>query len=60
MLRSFDLHQDYGPMVGSSRLERWLRAERFGNAPPAGVRTLLEKLDDDHPAQQCIWDKYPL
>ena len=59
-LRSFDLHQEYGPMLGTTRLQRWRRAHKFGLDPPGAVLSVLEKLDDDHPAHECIFNKYPL
>ncbi len=42
VLRQFDLNPRYGPFVGTDRMERWERAERFGLDPPPAVRKLLQ------------------
>lgn len=41
ILRLFDLNPHYGPFLGTDRLERWHRAERFGLEPPAKVHQIL-------------------
>ena len=60
MLRDFDLKEKFGPCVGPTRLQRWQRAERWGLEPPPEVRTLLETLDDEHPAHKSMLAKYNL
>uniref|UniRef100_A0A0G4GU30 DNA polymerase delta subunit 4 n=1 Tax=Chromera velia CCMP2878 TaxID=1169474 RepID=A0A0G4GU30_9ALVE len=44
LLRAFDLESKWGPGVGISREERWIRAEKLGLSPPADVWDLLQKV----------------
>ena len=55
-LRRFDLTAKFGPCVGISRLERWLRATAQSLKPPEEVLDILECLDDDDPGHQAIFD----
>ncbi|CDS11169.1 hypothetical protein LRAMOSA03432 [Lichtheimia ramosa] len=43
ILRKFDLDYKYGPCVGLTRMERWLRAEKLGLDPPKEVKEFLER-----------------
>ncbi|KAJ8659342.1 hypothetical protein O0I10_005057 [Lichtheimia ornata] len=43
LLRKFDLDYKYGPCVGLTRMERWLRAEKLGLNPPKEVKEQLER-----------------
>ena len=56
-LRDFDLAMRFGPSVGPTRLQRWRRAEHWALGPPAQVLAILERLEADHPAHQCIFAK---
>lgn len=40
-LIQFDLNWEYGPCSGITRLERWERAESFGQKPPQDIRDLI-------------------
>lgn len=55
LLRAFDLNSKFGPCVGMTRLERWERAEKFGLAPPADVKALLEAAGAGGAANNGIW-----
>eukprot|EP00043_Microstomoeca_roanoka_P015808 m.158627 g.158627 ORF g.158627 m.158627 type:complete len:173 (+) comp16335_c8_seq3:169-687(+) len=55
VLRSFDLDPDFGPCIGISRMERWVRAQAFGLDPPENVRRILEEHPNDNEYQQSIW-----
>uniref|UniRef100_A0A3B3T190 DNA polymerase delta 4, accessory subunit n=2 Tax=Paramormyrops kingsleyae TaxID=1676925 RepID=A0A3B3T190_9TELE len=59
-LRKFDLDWRYGPCTGISRIQRWERAQLHGLTPPADVRELLLKGDDDPDYSHCLWRDYPL
>ncbi|KAI7884802.1 hypothetical protein K492DRAFT_234551 [Lichtheimia hyalospora FSU 10163] len=43
LLRKFDLDYKYGPCVGLTRMERWLRAEKLGLNPPKEVKEQLDR-----------------
>ncbi|KAK3387802.1 DNA polymerase delta, subunit 4-domain-containing protein [Podospora didyma] len=43
VLRYFDVSSQYGPCVGTPRLQRWQRAERLGLNPPIEVLAALLK-----------------
>ncbi|KAL3858332.1 hypothetical protein ACJMK2_012926 [Sinanodonta woodiana] len=47
VLKQFDLTLDFGPCIGVTRLERWIRAEKHGLNPPKDVKELLEQHTDD-------------
>jgi len=47
MLIAFDMDSAFGPCVGLTRKERWIRAEGFGLAPPSEVMALLSLVRDD-------------
>ena len=61
-LREFDLDVRYGPCIGISRLERWIRANELGLDPP---EELLDWLTDEQMRQRtgarlldrCFWSK---
>lgn len=59
-LKLFDLDTKYGPCIGLSRKQRWNRANRYGLAPPAKVRELLELLDANDERQHALWHNNPL
>ena len=40
-LRGFDLDFAFGPLIGTSRLDRWERAQKLGLEPPADVKKLI-------------------
>ncbi|KAF8301071.1 hypothetical protein DL93DRAFT_2160926 [Clavulina sp. PMI_390] len=42
ILRIFDLSYEYGPCVGVSRMDRWMRAQKLGLNPPLQVKEILE------------------
>ena len=50
-LRAFDLNLRFGPCVGPSRMQRWLRAERLGLEPPPCVAELLK----GRLSEPCNW-----
>lgn len=50
-LRKFDLSLRFGPCIGPSRMQRWLRAERLGLEPPPWVAELLH----DRLSEPCNW-----
>ncbi|CAK7562398.1 MAG: hypothetical protein SEPTF4163_000241 [Sporothrix epigloea] len=41
VLRHFDVSSQYGPCVGITRKSRWMRAQRFGLAPPIEVLAVM-------------------
>ncbi|XP_048381261.1 rho-related GTP-binding protein RhoA-C-like isoform X2 [Stegostoma tigrinum] len=41
MLKAFDLHWEYGPCCGITRMERWERANRMGLRPPQYIKEIL-------------------
>ncbi|CAK7264755.1 hypothetical protein SEPCBS119000_001157 [Sporothrix epigloea] len=43
VLRHFDVSSQYGPCVGITRKSRWMRAQRFGLAPPIEVLAVMLK-----------------
>ncbi|CDJ30340.1 DNA polymerase delta subunit 4, putative [Eimeria mitis] len=43
LLRRFDMEAMYGPSVGVSREERWIRAAEMGLNPPAAVMEALQR-----------------
>jgi len=49
LLIKFDQNATYGPCIGLSRKDRWLRAEGFGLEPPTEVMALLSHVLDDSP-----------
>lgn len=55
LLFDFDVCVKYGPCTGMSRGQRWERAERFGLEPPADVKAILERMQDDSSVQDCVW-----
>ena len=59
-LKRFDLEAKYGPCIGLSRKQRWNRANRYGLAPPAKVRELLELLDANDERQHALWHNNPV
>lgn len=42
ILRTFDLSYQYGPCIGMTRLERWMRAKEMGLKPPMEIKEILE------------------
>jgi len=54
-LREFDLNSKYGPCSGLTRMERWLRAEKFNFNPPNYIRDIIEKHSNDERYTQNIW-----
>ena len=54
-LREFDLNARFGPMLGISRMNRWIRALRFSLNPPPMVLDILETLDDTDPEHESIF-----
>ncbi|XP_074852143.1 DNA polymerase delta subunit 4 [Carettochelys insculpta] len=60
MLRQFDLHWEYGPCTGITRLQRWERAESLGLNPPVVVRETLLEHEGDPSFMYCLWHAYPL
>ncbi|KAI5806736.1 DNA polymerase delta, subunit 4-domain-containing protein [Peziza echinospora] len=46
ILRHFDMTSAYGPCVGISRINRWLRAWRLGLKPPVEVLKVLVGVDE--------------
>ena len=51
-LRIFDLDMQYGPCLGQTRLQRWIRADRLGKQPPILVKHILETLDME---DRCVF-----
>lgn len=52
ILRKFDLDLAYGPCMGISRKDRWLRAQRNGANPPQRVWDILVKAEEATAAEQ--------
>jgi len=59
-LRAFDLEMRFGPSVGPSRRDRWLRAQKFGLNPPPRVMEILEARRDDLEEQMSIFARNPV
>jgi len=57
ILRVFDLSYEYGPCIGSTRLERWKRAEALGLKPPAEVKEILLTKEgrEDPRFSECVF-----
>lgn len=56
----FDLTLKYGPCVGLSRAERWMRAQEFGLEPPPRVLELLDRVPADGKSAQSLLSGYSL
>lgn len=54
-LKSFDLNYKYGPCLGISRLERWMRAEKLGKKPSREIFDILMKFQGVKEIEQNIW-----
>ena len=52
-LCAFDMNLTFGPCLGLTRSERWLRAQQLGLAPPLDVKSLLEA--GDPTLQESMW-----
>jgi hypothetical protein len=59
-LCKFDLTFKYGPCVGLSRAERWMRAQELGLEPPAHVFELLDRVAVDSKMAQSMLSGYSL
>ncbi|XP_078681193.1 DNA polymerase delta subunit 4-like [Branchiostoma floridae x Branchiostoma belcheri] len=57
-LKQFDLNPDFGPCIGITRLERWERAEKFGQTPPVDIRDLIVQHTGDEEYTHCLWNDY--
>ncbi|XP_072420683.1 DNA polymerase delta subunit 4 [Chiloscyllium punctatum] len=60
ILKAFDLHWEYGPCCGITRIERWERANRMGLRPPQNIRELLHHHKTDVKYQESLWREYKL
>ncbi|KAI8491798.1 DNA polymerase delta subunit 4 [Branchiostoma belcheri] len=58
LLKQFDLNPDFGPCIGITRLERWERAEKFGQTPPVDIRDLIVQHTGDEEYTHCLWNDY--
>ena len=56
-LEAFDLNDRYGPMIGLTRKDRWLRATALSLKPPSSVLDTLETLDDGDAEHESIWTR---
>jgi DNA polymerase delta subunit 4 len=56
----FDLTFKYGPCVGLSRAERWVRAQALGLEPPPRVYELLDRVPADSKSAQSLLSAYAL
>ncbi|KAJ7228227.1 DNA polymerase delta, subunit 4-domain-containing protein [Mycena pura] len=54
ILRVFDLSYEFGPCVGVTRLERWMRAQALGLSPPNEVRDMLDSRQGAEAYSQCV------
>jgi len=57
ILRTFDLSYQYGPCIGMTRLERWLRAEEMGLNPPEEIKEILETKQgvEEEGYRECVF-----
>ncbi|XP_042325658.1 DNA polymerase delta subunit 4 isoform X2 [Sceloporus undulatus] len=60
LLKQFDLSWQYGPCTGITRLQRWERAELLGLSPPATVKELLLKHNQDPLVIYSLWYGYSM
>ncbi|RKO90007.1 hypothetical protein BDK51DRAFT_29741 [Blyttiomyces helicus] len=60
ILREFDQNMNFGPGIGLTRLERWVRARDFGREPAEDVRRILESHVVDGKWQQPATDTPPI
>ena len=56
LLRKFDLDPAFGPCIGLSRKQRWLRARKLGLEPPQYVWLLLND-GKEQAEQHALWDQ---
>ena len=56
VLKSFDLNLKFGPCLGITRYERWLRASDLGLDPPRLVIELLSRAPNPSVLERCLWD----
>ena len=55
VLRRFDLASKYGPCVGITRMERWIRARDLGLDPPASVCDILARSGNRDVTDRALW-----
>ena len=55
LLKAFDTNSTFGPIIGLSRLDRWMRAQKFGLSPPPDILLIINKHPDDHRFTECVW-----
>ncbi|WZN58485.1 subunit 4 of DNA polymerase delta [Chloropicon roscoffensis] len=55
VLRRFDLASKYGPCVGITRMERWIRARDLGLDPPASVCDILARSENRDVTDRALW-----
>ncbi|KAK3586410.1 hypothetical protein CHS0354_013114 [Potamilus streckersoni] len=60
ILKQFDLTLEFGPCIGVTRLERWMRAEKHGLNPPKDVKELLDQHINDPEYTDCLWKDYAI
>ena len=58
-LKAFDLDSTFGPCLGLTRLERFLRAEKLQINPPPSVREILHRVHPTSPSAQAILSGKP-
>jgi len=56
VLRQFDISAKYGPCLGMTRYERWLRAFDLGLDPPAAVLDILNRSQNLTFLNKCMWE----
>ncbi|KAL5477689.1 hypothetical protein EMCRGX_G024517 [Ephydatia muelleri] len=55
LLRAFDLNSTFGPTIGISRLDRWMRAQKFGLSPPSDILLIINQHPEDQRFTECLW-----
>lgn len=56
LLRQFDNTMKYGPCLGITREDRWIRAFRLGLNPPDAVFDALNKTQNLQFVNRCVWE----
>eukprot|EP01134_Creolimax_fragrantissima_P000928 CFRG0928T1 len=56
ILKAFDLNSSYGPCVGITRRERWIRAQKFGKTPDPAILGILDRYSENNKlVHQSLW-----
>lgn len=43
LLAQFDGEREFGPCLGITRMERWVRADKYGCDPPLCIKDILDR-----------------